>query len=76
MSFTGSFFAGVYALYHWRKIWGSGHSLMRKIAFMFEDLYQTYNLIFSWFALVSVIQDIHNYRGVSMFANTFIFIFF
>ncbi|KAH8550919.1 chitin synthase 1 [Umbelopsis sp. PMI_123] len=48
---NGSFFAGVYALYHWRKIWGSGHSLLRKLAFMFEDLYQTYNLIFSWFAL-------------------------
>jgi hypothetical protein len=48
----GSFFAGVYALYHWRKIWGSGHSVFRKLAFMFEDLYQTYNLIFSWFALV------------------------
>ncbi|KAJ2959394.1 hypothetical protein NQZ79_g5167 [Umbelopsis isabellina] len=46
-----SFFAGVYALYHWRKIWGSGHSVFRKLAFMFEDLYQTYNLIFSWFAL-------------------------
>ncbi|KAG2184796.1 hypothetical protein INT43_000709 [Umbelopsis isabellina] len=48
---NGSFFAGVYALYHWRKIWGSGHSVFRKLAFMFEDLYQTYNLIFSWFAL-------------------------
>ncbi|KAG0749821.1 hypothetical protein G6F57_002962 [Rhizopus arrhizus] len=48
---NGSFFAGVYALYHWRKVWASDHSYIRKMMFMFEDIYNTYNLIFSWFAL-------------------------
>ncbi|KAI8979668.1 chitin synthase 2 [Mycotypha africana] len=48
---NGSFFAGVYALWHWRKVWSSDHSIIRKILFMFEDLYNTYNLVFSWFAL-------------------------
>ncbi|KAK4510924.1 Chitin synthase, class 2 [Mucor velutinosus] len=48
---NGSFFAGIYALYHWRKVWASDHSYIRKMMFMFEDLYNTYNLIFSWFAL-------------------------
>ncbi|CAO3670727.1 unnamed protein product [Rhizopus stolonifer] len=48
---NGSFFAGVYALYHWRKVWASDHSYIRKLLFMFEDLYNTYNLFFSWFAL-------------------------
>lgn len=50
---NGSFFAGVYALWHWRKVWASDHSYIRKMMFMFEDFYNTYNLFFSWFALVS-----------------------
>lgn len=49
----GSFFAGVYALWHWRKVWSSDHSFIRKLVFMVENLYNTYNLIFSWFAIVS-----------------------
>ncbi|KAF7728325.1 Chitin synthase, class 1 [Apophysomyces ossiformis] len=48
---NGSFFAGVYALYHWRKVWTSDHSFIRKFMFMIENIYNTYNLIFSWFAL-------------------------
>ncbi|CAO3637942.1 unnamed protein product [Cunninghamella blakesleeana] len=48
---NGSFFAGIYALYHWRKVWSSDHSYIRKMMFMVEDLYNTYNLFFSWFAL-------------------------
>jgi len=48
---NGSFFAGVYALWHWRKVWGSDHSIMRKLAFIFENLYTTYNMLFAWFAL-------------------------
>ena len=52
-SALGSFFAGVYALWHWRKVWSSDHSFIRKLVFMVENLYNTYNLIFSWFAIVS-----------------------
>ncbi|ORZ17345.1 chitin synthase 2 [Absidia repens] len=48
---NGSFFAGVYSLYHWRKVWSSDHSYIRKMMFMVEDFYNFYNLIFSWFAL-------------------------
>ncbi|KAI9322292.1 chitin synthase 1 [Dichotomocladium elegans] len=48
---NGSFFAGVYALYHWRKVWSSDHSFLRKLMFMVENLYNTYNMIFSWFAI-------------------------
>jgi chitin synthase len=50
---NGSFFAGVYSLWHWRKVWSSDHSLIRKFFFLFENLYATYNMLFSWFALVS-----------------------
>ncbi|KAI9254805.1 chitin synthase 2 [Sporodiniella umbellata] len=50
---NGSFFAGVYALYHWRKVWKSEHSGIRKLMFMVQNIYNTYNLIFSWFALAN-----------------------
>ncbi|KAI8381355.1 chitin synthase 1 [Radiomyces spectabilis] len=48
---NGSFFAGIYSMVHWRKVWSSKHNILRKFAFMIEDIYQLYNLIFSWFAI-------------------------
>ncbi|KAI7870953.1 chitin synthase 1 [Spinellus fusiger] len=48
---NGSFFAGIYSLVHWRKVWSSNHFIGRKLIFMLEDIYQLYNLIFSWFAI-------------------------
>ncbi|KAI8081997.1 chitin synthase 2 [Gilbertella persicaria] len=48
---NGSFFAGIYSMVHWRKVWSSDHFILRKLIFMFNDLYQLYNLIFSWFAI-------------------------
>ncbi|OAD00511.1 chitin synthase [Mucor lusitanicus CBS 277.49] len=48
---NGSFFAGLYSMVHWRKVWSSDHNILRKMVFMFNDLYQLYNLVFSWFAI-------------------------
>ncbi|KAI8368471.1 chitin synthase 1 [Blakeslea trispora] len=48
---NGSFFAGIYSLWHWRKVWKSNHGLFRKFFFLFENLYTLYNMLFSWFAL-------------------------
>ncbi|CAO3642248.1 unnamed protein product [Cunninghamella echinulata] len=48
---NGSFFAGVYSMVHWRKVWSSDHNIIRKLMFMVEDFYQLINLFFSWFAL-------------------------
>ncbi|KAI5811631.1 chitin synthase-domain-containing protein [Peziza echinospora] len=48
---NGSFFAAVYALVHAFDIWRSNHSLLRKLAFHVEFLYQTISMIFSWFAI-------------------------
>ncbi|KAL0094521.1 chitin synthase 1, partial [Phycomyces blakesleeanus] len=48
---NGSFFAGIYSMVHWRKVWSSDHNIIRKFFFMIEDLYQLFNLFFSWFAL-------------------------
>lgn len=50
---NGSFFAAVYALAHSFQIFKSGHSAKRKTMFMVEFLYQTVNMLFAWFALVS-----------------------
>jgi chitin synthase len=48
---NGSFFAAVYALVHFYQIFRSSHSMLRKIMFMIEFLYQTVSMIFSWFAV-------------------------
>ncbi|KAI9316417.1 chitin synthase 1 [Dichotomocladium elegans] len=50
---NGSFFAGVYALWHWQKVWTSDHSYARKMMFMVEDVYNTYNMLFAWFAMAN-----------------------
>ncbi|KAG1450422.1 hypothetical protein G6F56_008354 [Rhizopus delemar] len=48
---NGSFFAGIYSMVHWMKVWSSNHNILRCTLFMFEDIYQFYNLIFSWFGI-------------------------
>ncbi|CAO3669386.1 unnamed protein product [Umbelopsis vinacea] len=48
---NGSFFAGVYALWHWGKIFQTAHSTGRKVALLVENIYLTINLLFSWFAI-------------------------
>ncbi|KAH6682756.1 chitin synthase 2 [Halenospora varia] len=48
---NGSFFAAVYALAHFYQIFRSSHSMLRKIMFLVEFLYQLISMIFSWFAV-------------------------
>ena len=48
---NGSFFAAVYALAHFYQIWRSHHSFMRKAFFIVEFGYQTFNMLFAWFAI-------------------------
>lgn len=48
---NGSFFAAVYALTHGYQIFRSDHSILRKLMFNVEFLYQTVSMIFAWFAL-------------------------
>lgn len=50
---NGSFFAAIYALAHFYQIIGTSHTFMRKTMFMVEFTYQTINMIFAWFAIVS-----------------------
>ena len=52
---NGSFFAAVYALAHFYKIYRSDHSFVRKLMFLVEFAYQTFNMLFAWFAIVGSI---------------------
>ena len=50
---NGSFFAAIYALVHFYQIQRTDHSFMRKLMFLIEFTYQSINMIFAWFAIVS-----------------------
>lgn len=50
---NGSFFAAIYALAHFPKIWGSSHSIGRQFFLHIEFFYQALNLVVSWFSLGS-----------------------
>jgi chitin synthase len=52
---NGSFFAGLYGLRHFPKIWQSSHGLSRSFLLTIEGIYNLVNLIFSWLAVVKYI---------------------
>lgn len=55
---TGSFFSGIYALFHWGRILSfTTHSGGRKFLLFIELIYLGLSWIFSWFALVC---SVHN----------------
>jgi chitin synthase len=51
---NGSFFAAVYTVAHFYKLWDSGHSFLRKVMLMIEIVYQIISMLFAWFALVGI----------------------
>ncbi|KAG2199928.1 hypothetical protein INT47_009254 [Mucor saturninus] len=48
---NGSFFAGVYGLIHFKKIWNSGHGFSRTLLLIIEGIYNVISLAFSWFSV-------------------------
>lgn len=50
---NGAFFAAVYSLVHFRQIWTTDHTIMRKILLHIEFVYQFVSLGFTYFSLVS-----------------------
>ncbi|KAG5463220.1 MAG: chitin synthase-domain-containing protein [Olpidium bornovanus] len=50
---NGSFFAAAYALWKWNQIWGTDHSLARKLMLQVEFVYNTISMLFSWFSLAN-----------------------
>ncbi|KAI8077884.1 chitin synthase 1 [Halteromyces radiatus] len=51
---NGSFFAGVYGLWHFAALWQSRHSLTRMILLTIEAIYNVISLLFSWLALANL----------------------
>ena len=58
---NGSFFAAIHGTVKFRYIYRSSHSFARKFWIHVELLYQTFNLIFSWFALVSFPMRVYRF---------------
>jgi chitin synthase len=50
---NGSFAASIYALMHFGRLFASGHNPIRKFFFVFQMLYNTANVVLSWFLLAS-----------------------
>ncbi|KAF8334650.1 glycosyltransferase family 2 protein [Cantharellus anzutake] len=50
---NGSFFAAIHATLKFGYIYRSSHTFWRKFAIHVEMVYQTFNLMFSWFALAN-----------------------
>ncbi|KAF3386632.1 Chitin synthase A [Penicillium rolfsii] len=50
---NGAFFAAVYSIFNAKQIWKTDHSLARKILLHIEFVYQTLNLLFTYFGLAN-----------------------
>ncbi|KAF7729569.1 Chitin synthase, class 2 [Apophysomyces ossiformis] len=50
---NGSFFAAVYSLWHFPRIWSTDHCAGRKLALSLEFLFNFFNLILSWFGMAN-----------------------
>ncbi|GEQ70435.1 hypothetical protein JCM33374_g4112 [Metschnikowia sp. JCM 33374] len=50
---NGSLFAAMYSVFHWRQIWRSNHSLLRKLWLQLEFYYHLITVTVSWFSLAS-----------------------
>lgn len=50
---NGSFFASIHGTVKFHYLYRSSHTFLRKFWIHIEFIYQTFNLLFSWFALVS-----------------------
>lgn len=50
---NGAFFAAIYSLTHFRQIWATDHTVMRKILLHAEFVYQFITLLFTFFGLAN-----------------------
>ncbi|KAI2032833.1 Chitin synthase, class 2 [Ophidiomyces ophidiicola] len=60
---NGAFFAAVYSLIHFRQIWKTDHTVMRKILLHIEFVYQFVSLIFTFFSLANFYITFHFIAG-------------
>ncbi|KAL7268308.1 Chitin synthase, class 2 [Rhizina undulata] len=50
---NGAFFAAIFSLVHFRQIWSTDHTVMRKVLLHMEFLYQFVSLLFTFFSLAN-----------------------
>ncbi|CDK28471.1 unnamed protein product [Kuraishia capsulata CBS 1993] len=50
---NGSFFAAIYSVFHFYKVWKTTHSVFRQFLLHLEFLYQLLSLLVSWFSIGS-----------------------
>jgi len=62
---NGSFFAAVYTISHAFAVFRTDHSISRKLLFQIEFFYHAISMIFSWFALVCLLQTASDLRPIS-----------
>ncbi|KAF8583565.1 glycosyltransferase family 2 protein [Ramaria rubella] len=51
---NGSFAASIYSLYHFPRLYKSGHGIIRLFFFHVQAVYNVASLVFSWFALANL----------------------
>lgn len=80
---NGAFFAALYSLYHGKKVWYTDHSFSRKFWLHVEFIYQTVNLIFSFFSLSNfyltyyfLTGSLVSYKGIGHNGGFWIFTIF
>ncbi|KAI8818729.1 chitin synthase-domain-containing protein [Fimicolochytrium jonesii] len=56
---NGSFFAAVHAVTNFKLLWRSSHSGSRIAVLSFQEIYNIYNLIFSWFSVGNFYLTFH-----------------
>ncbi|KAF8591568.1 glycosyltransferase family 2 protein [Ramaria rubella] len=72
---NGSFAASIYSLYHFFRLYKSGHGIIRMFFFHIQALYNVASLVFSWFALAnlwltfSLIIDLTVNQGIKLFGT-------
>ncbi|KAJ3119405.1 Chitin synthase, class 2 [Physocladia obscura] len=70
--FNGSFFASVYAVQNFWRIFTSGHHFLRQLVLLLETIYSGINLIYSWFNISTIYCTIFfmfNLAGTSLAAQ-------
>ncbi|KAI9771726.1 MAG: Chitin synthase, class 2 [Candelina submexicana] len=50
---NGAFFAAVYSLVHFKQIWNTDHTIVRKVLLHIEFVYQFVSLLFTYFSLAN-----------------------
>jgi chitin synthase len=50
---NGAFFAALYSLVHFKQVWATDHTVVRKMLLHLEFIYQFISLLFTFFSLVS-----------------------